>query len=397
MPVKEKSAKVTPHDSKETTRSKNKLGKFWIFTISYAAVIVVLNAAAYFSRAFSDFFVNNLFWLAAATTGRISAIFPFSLGELLITLGIVLVIAAIVVLLLMIFLKKKKRFLKAARTYLKTVLTISLTVALLYTFNCGFLYCSTPLSFAGGIGEFDREDFRNVRNYVVEQCNELAPQMERTDNYTMIFPSDPDKAAADALRGVSDEFPRLSGYYPRAKEMWGSYYMYKSGTIGVYFPFSMEANYSKYVSDSYMPHVLAHEYAHLKGYIYESEANFMSFIACVNSGDLAVRYSGYLCVLSYIDSDYKNAVPESEYNEQVQISELVRYDNSCYDYDTWQYLKKRDEEKPQPKAAEIAESVSDKMTDAYMDAFDYEPNYSEVTLLMMQYYTEFGSFAASRR
>ena len=42
----------------------------------------------------------------------------------------------------------------------------------------------------------------------------------------------------------------------------------------------------------------------------------------------------------------------------------------------------------------MAENVSDTLMDSYMDAFDYKPNYSEVTLLMMQYFTEFGSFNA---
>ncbi len=372
--------------------SKRRLGKFTCFVAAYIAVIVFLNVTALLWKSFCDFYADHLFRFAAETTGRFSGLFPFSLGEILITLAIVLTAAALIVSVLMIFLRNKKKYVKAACAYLKTVLVIALTVVLLYTFNCSILYCSTFLSFADGKNEFSAEDFELVRNYVVDRCNELAPTMERTDNGTMIFNGDADKAAVSALKNASEKFPRLQGYYPPAKEMWGSYYMYKSGIIGVYFPFSMEANYSGYVSDSYMPHVLAHEYAHLKGYIYESEANFMSFIACINSDDAAVEYSGYLCVLSYIDNDYKSSVPADRYNAQVQISDIVRFDNNCYDRQTWEYLQARDEEKQQPKAAEIAENVSDALTDKYMEAFDYEPNYSEVTLLMMQYYTEFGGF-----
>ncbi len=370
---------------------ERRLGGFWSFTLVYAALIAALNVSALCSQSVSDFYADHIFRFAAETTGRFSGLFPFSLGEVLITLALILLCAAVIVLILMIFLRKKKRFIKAACTYLKAVLVTALTVVLLYTLNCTFLYCSTPLSFSGGIREFQLSDFEEVRNGIVERCNELAPQMERKDDGTMVFPGNAADAAADALHRIADEFPRLSGYYPHAKPMWGSYFMYRSGVIGVYFPFSMEANYSKYVSDSYMPHVVAHEYAHLKGYIYESEANFMSYLACTRSDDPAVRYSGYLCVLSYIDSDYKNSVPKDRYDSQVQISDTVRFDNSCYDRETWEYLKKRDEQ-TQPKAAEIVENVSDKMTDAYMDALDYKPNYSEVTLLMMQYYSEFGGF-----
>ena len=371
---------------------RRKMSAFWIFIAVYTAVLVILNVLALMWKSFANYYVDHIFWLAADTTGLISGLFPFSLGEVLITLGIVLAVLVIVLSLLLIPLHGKERFKGFTVTYLKTMLVIALTVGYLYTFNCTILYCADMMSFDGGAREFDLEQLEEVRNYIVMRCNALAADMERSDDGTMIFSGNADEAAEHALHGISGEFPRLAGYYPHAKPMWGSYYMYKSGTIGVYFPFSMEANYSRYVSDSYLPHVVAHEYAHLKGYIYEDEANFISFIACVNSDDPAVEYSGYLCVLSYIDKDYKSAVSEERYNKQARCDDLVRFDNSCYDRATWEYLKKRDEERPQPKAAEIAEDVSDKMMDSYMDALDYTPNYSEVTLLMMQYYTEFGGF-----
>ncbi len=382
----------TGNESESTTVPKKKrIGKYGWFVIIFTASLVFLNGAALMWKTFSDFYADHIFRFAAETTGRFSGLFPFSLGEVLITLAIVLVLASIALSVLLVFLRKKQKYKSFTLRYLKTMLVIVLSVVLLYTLNCSILYCSTPLSFAGGVREFDIDEFENVRNYVVTQCAELSPKMERKGDGTMVFPESFDNAAADAMRNISGKFPRLAGYYPPAKEIMGSYFMYKSGIIGVYFPFSVEANYSRFVSDSYMPHVLAHEYAHLKGYIYESEANFISYLACINSNDDAVKYSGYLCVLSYIDSDYKNSVPEDRYNAQPQIPDLVRFDNYCYDSETWEYLKKRDEEN-QPKVAEIAENVSDTLMDSYMDAFDYKPNYSEVTLLMMQYYTEFGGF-----
>lgn len=385
--------KEKPKAAEEQTKTKKKrIGTYWIFVIVFTAVIVIINIAAFEFRSLSNFYADHIFGFAAETTGRLSGIFPFSLGEVLITAGIILVVAAIVISILLIFLRRKKRFVRFACRYLESILVIALAVVMLYTLNCSILYCSSKLRFSNGAREFDIEQLENVRNYVVNECNTLSNEMERSDNGTMIFSGNSDEAAAKALHGISEQFPRLKGYYPHAKEMCGSYFMYKAHIIGVYFPFSMEANYSKYVSDSYLPHVTAHEYAHLKGYIYESEANFMSFIACINSENKAVKYSGYLCVLSFIDDDYRNSVPEDRYDAQVQISDLVRYDNSCYDNQTWEYLQKLDEEKPQPKAAEIAENVSDRMMDSYMEAFDYTPNYNEVTLLMMQYYNEYGGF-----
>ena len=383
--VKEKPVFRSP---KKNANNTDRLSKYWIGIIIYVSVIALLNIIFIVSQSASDFYVDHVFAYTGGVLSRITGLFSFSCGEVLITLGIVLIFAALVLCIITIIVRKSMKLRRFLARYLKVLLVIVLSVVLVYTLNCTVMYCSTPMSFANGKRDFDIETLEAVRNDIVVQCNELGRSVERDENYAMKFSGDPAEAAADALLGISDEFPRLSGYYPPAKAMMGSYYMYKSGIIGVYFPFSMEANYSSYVSDSYLPHVFAHEYSHLKGYIYESEANFMSYIACRRSDDPAVRYSGLLCVLSYIDGDYKSSVGEKRYNEQPQIENYVIYDNNCYDQKTYEQLVERDK-KEQPKAAEIAEKVGDKAMDAYMEVLDYEPNYSEVTLLILQYYTQY--------
>ncbi len=375
------------HDENETKAQKNKrLSGYWLFVIIYSAGILSLNVLSLLSARFDDFYLDHIFRYTGGTLSRITGFASFSCGEIMITSGILLVVAALILCIVNIFVRRRRLRAFFVR-YLRSLLIIVLTVVMIYTLNCTIMYCSTPLSFAGGRKDFDIETLESVRNDVVTQCNELGLEMKRDENYTLVFDKDAADSAAEALKGISDEFPRLGGYYPPAKEILGSYYMYKSGIIGIYFPFSMEANYSRYVSDSYLPHVIAHEYSHLKGYIYESEANFMSYLACSRSDDPAVRYSGLLCVLYYIDNDYKSAVGEERYNEQPQIENYVIHDDNCYDRKTYEYLKERDKEE-QPKAAEIAENVGEKVTDAYMEALDYTPNYSEVTLLMLQYYAE---------
>ena len=385
--VKEKETSTKPEVS---IHKYKRLSVYWTCTIILTVVTLLVNVTFLSSRKACDFYLDHVFRFTGGLLARITGIFPFSCGEVLITAGIIILIAALMLSILSIIMRNHHKLRRFTARYLKTVLVIALSVFLIFTLNCTVMYCSTPMYFDNDNREFDVETLEAVRNEVVEQCNELCRVVKRDENHTMIFEGNADKAASDALRGISDEFPRLSGYYPQAKSMMGSYFMYKSSIIGVYFPFSMEANYSKYVSDSYMPHVIAHEYSHLKGYIYESEANFMSYLACTRSNDPAVRYSGYLCVLYYIDSDYKNSVSDERYSEQPEIDVYVRFDDCCYDKETYEYLKSLNEKK-QPKVAEIAENVSDQMMDSYMDALDYKPNYSEVTLLMMQYYTERGN------
>ncbi|MFQ8979614.1 MAG: DUF3810 family protein [Waltera sp.] len=41
------------------------------------------------------------------------------------------------------------------------------------------------------------------------------------------------------------------------------------------------------------PATMCHELAHIRGYIYEDEANFIAFLACVESDDSTFQYAGY--------------------------------------------------------------------------------------------------------
>lgn len=372
----------SPESTDKENRRKRKISKYWFFTIIYAAIIIGLNLLARI-KSFSNFYDDYIFRFISEPYCRLTGLFPFSVGEILIPLAMLIVLVAVVLLILLPFLRKKQGFKKFANVYLKSVLTFVLTVVLVMTLNCNILYCTSRLEFNGnGDKKYTVDEIEILRNYVVEQCNELSLKMERDENGFVVYDGDVSAEVKEALMGLSQEFPRFSGYYPDAKPVMGSYFMYQAGIIGVYFPFSMEANYNTYTSTTYAPNVIAHELAHLKGYIYEDEANFMSYLACTGSDNDMLRYSGYLSVLNYINNDYYACTDDERYSKQPAISQAVSFDNYCYDSETWKFLT----EKKSIIKDEVVESVSDTITDTYLDFYEAEPNYSEVTLLMLQYY-----------
>lgn len=361
---------------------KKRLSAYWKFIIIYSAVILLLNIVAQ-NKSFSDFYDDNIFRYLSMPYCALTGLMPFSVGEILIPAAILIVLTALVLLTLLIFLKKKEKFKRFSIKYLKSTLAFILTVVMIMTLNCSILYCTSKMDINGNRGKkYSAEQIEILRNYVVVQCNELSKKMERKENGEVTYSDNLDKEIEAALNGLSDELPRLKGYYPNAKPIMGSYFMYQAGVIGVYFPFSMEANYNTNVSDIYAPSVIAHELSHLKGYIYEDEANFIAYLACTKSGNDIIRYSGYLSVLNYIDDDYYICVDEERYFKQVQIKKAVAFDNFCYDREKWKALQ---EQKPVVKT-ETVENISDTITDTYLDYYQAEPNYNEVTLLMLQYY-----------
>ena len=81
---------------------------------SMAFLIILLNIAAWNSAAFCDWYIAHVFPLWVNTYGRLTGLFPFSVGEWLLLAGIILVAAATVLLLpwvtteILAFVKRKK-------------------------------------------------------------------------------------------------------------------------------------------------------------------------------------------------------------------------------------------------------------------------------------------------
>ncbi len=372
----------TEQNDQHPNKKKRKLSLYGKSMIIYAAVILTLNLLCK-SKTFCDYYDDHIFRYISQPYCRLTGLFPISVGEILIPIAILIVLTAVITLILLPFMKKKKGFKKFSAKYLKSTLAFLLTILLVMTLNCSILYSTSKLDVNGNRGKpYSVDNIETLRNYVVEHCNELSDKMERDENGYVKHRDNVNTEVKAALNSLSDDFPRLSGYYPNAKPMMGSYFMYQSNTIGVYFPFTMEANYNAYTSASYTPSVIAHELSHLKGYIYEDEANFISYLACINSEDDYLKYSGYLNVLRYVNDDYYYCVDDKRYSKQPEISTQVWFDDHCYDEKTNEFLIEKDS----VIKDEVVEEFSETLTDTYLDYYEAEPNYNEVTLILLQYY-----------
>ena len=76
---------------------------------------------------------------------------------------------------------------------------------------------------------------------------------------------------------------------------WGNYL----GFTGYYNPFTGEAQVNTTVPKFLQPYIATHEMAHQLGYAKENEANFVGYLAAVNSGDTLFHYSTYLDLFMY--------------------------------------------------------------------------------------------------
>ena len=363
---------------------KNKV--VWIY-LGIVMVICLLNILAWNSTAFCDAYIAYVFPIWVNTYGRLTDLASFSVGEIMLGLAVVLAVLAMILWLPAMVCKQIRRVIVRFYKFLAWVI---LAVSLIMTLNCFILYHATTFSVTyfgeDSEKEYSTEEFIAVRNMVVEECNRLALLMERDAEGNIIYDKDIGGQAIVCMQQLGETYDRLKGYYPHPKPLYASDFFCQQYMCGYYFPFSMEANYNDVMYIMNVPSTMCHELAHLKGYIFEDEANFISFLACIHSEDLVFQYSGYLSVLNYLDNDFYKVISHDKetYLAQPVISEQVKADNIFVSDKEWDRINSK---------AVIDTETVDKVSDIVVDTTlkvngvqDGSISYSRVVELLLQYY-----------
>ena len=367
-------------------------------------ICVLLNFVAWKSAAFSDFYVKNIFPVITLLYGRLTSVFPFSVGEIMLVFIVLFVLFSVIfVLVHSVFLiygnsaasvgksycKAQKVFERISNALYKISPVLMAIICTVMTLNCFILYHTSKIQLFSGADstECDIQQLAELRDYVVKKCNELAKEVPHDENGNVIYEGNMQKTAIAAMSNISDRFPRLGGYYVTPKALYFSDFMSQQYMQGYYFPFSMEANYNDTMSIMNKPFTMCHELAHTHGYIYEDEANFLGFLACISSDDPVFQYSGYLGVLNYINNDFYNAVSKAEYNSHVKISARVKYDNQFMTDEAWVKVEEKAVVKTETvkKAAETFIDTNLKVNGVSSG----KCSYSHVVALIMDYYYNF--------
>lgn len=388
--------------------SKWKKHKKGIITyLVLAAVVILINVLAWQSNAFCDAYTKFIFPIWVNTYGRLTGLVPFSVGEILLLLAVIAIVLWVILLLGqgMLWLinacgAKKITATKGGKAYGKVVsvysvgaLWIILVVCFIMTLNCFILYHASTFSrrYYGETKEgYTLEELIIVRNHVVEQCNRLALEMERDAEGNILYSGDIGQEAILAMQNLGKTYDQLDGYYPRPKPLAASDFFSQQYIGGYYFPFSMEANYNDVMYIMNYPATICHELAHLRGYIYEDEANMIGYLACIKSGNPFFEYSGYLSVLYYLDNDFWDAIGHdiNAYYAQPIILPQVDEDNI--------FLKQEDWDRIEEEAVidtETVDEVSDAFTETVLVVNGVEDgikSYSRVVELLLLYYEHEG-------
>lgn len=370
--------------AENSKKVQKKLSIGWTVLAVTAVMMIILNGISWISPSMADFHMKYIFPAVSIPFSYAVGILPFSLGEVLIVIGVLLLLAA-PVLFIVLSLKKRTETVKKAAFFYCSVLTFILVTE---TMNCFILYHTSEFSdkyhHSAGKDGFTSKQLITLCEEMIAEANDLSAQVNRNSEGDIILPDDLRGLCEESFERLSTEYPELAGRCPQPKRINASMLMTQFDLQGVYFPFSMEANFNPRLSPARTPCTVIHELSHLKGFIREDEAGFIAYRACSVSGNTELRYSGTLSAMGYLlNAVYSNASREEYSRLASMISDNVRKDNI---FVSEEFKKLIEEKSVIPTAA--ANAVSEKAIDTTLilnGVSDGSRSYGRMVDLLLEY------------
>ncbi len=319
--------KLIKLDTISCTKKKwNKYAVTLIFIIIAAFIRVSTYLASLSPYIIEKLYSSTIYPYIGTILGKITAIFPFSLGELII-LTLPLIFISFIIYLIIgqgVFKNKLSRIIHIV---IRAISLIYILFYLLWGFNYFREDYITISGWESSSPSF--EDLTSLTQGIILKMNELRNELDEDESGVFIVNDDFINLNHIALDGFKDysvgsySLDRIKG---RAKPVLLSDYMSYTGITGVYFPFTGEANVNTAVPHVTLLSTISHEIAHHKGFAKEDEANFIAYKANVSNPDKRFQYSGYYLAMSHLLNEIYTQ-DKDEYNRLYNIlSDKIKID-----------------------------------------------------------------------
>ena len=244
---------------------------------------------------YSRGFYHGMATVLTALTGRV----PFSVMEVILLL---LGAAALVFLVLWIreAIRQKGRWWLVCLKRLWIIVSAASAVFFWFILTGDLNYYRIPVGQSLGLQTeaTDVKTLRSLCHLLAGQAAELRPQCEE-DSEGVFASSVTYAELAETATGAVTALDEIYGVQlfdlagqTRPKAMYFSEVMSYIQLTGVIFPYISEPNINVHQPAYGISSTMCHELSHICGFMREDEANFIAYLACYNSDNTELRYSG---------------------------------------------------------------------------------------------------------
>ena len=177
--------------------------------------------------------------------------------------------------------------------------------------------------------EMSKQELEALAHKLITLTNESRSRLTENDREPLVLPLTHKQILEKAPLGFKEigrQYPELKYEQPSVKQVLVPEVMSFFGIVGIYFPFTGEANVNMHPPAYLLPEVVCHEMAHQIGVASEDEANFVAYLACRLHPEPAFQYSGNFMALSHTLNRLKYQYPMAYMYHFQSLSPGVMHD-----------------------------------------------------------------------
>jgi len=351
-----------------------------LLPLSYLLIYIAKHSSSFAEQFYA---IHVYKWLSQGIA-MVTGIFPFSLAEILILILPILLLFLLIRFCVKMIRDRENRAERLGKGILNLICTVSVAL-FLFVILAGINYYRYPFSYYSNLEVRDSsvQELYALTKSLAMDANQLREMTKATDENGVFQLSmgmyELAEQAAEAMAALSKEYPVLGGNYGTPKPVLSSSLMSYTEITGIFFPFTMEANVNVAIPDYSIPSTMLHELAHLRGFMREDEANFIAYLAGMESDHPEIQYSSTMLA-------------------------LIISGNALYDEDTSLYFEIRDQYSKevvndiranarywQQYEDTVISTMSNKINDTYLKANDQSDgvkSYGRMVDLLLAKYRE---------
>lgn len=312
--------------------------KLYKVRFSFLLALIIFSALLFGLRNIpdvSEFWTTTIGRWYQMVVGFITSIVPWSIFEFLIIAVIFYVVSWIVIFII----KTKKEGFKKSSVKIVNLFVVVFSIIAVYVGTAGMAYHRKPLVLnTRDTSVVDQSQYYEISTWASYKINECAAQLEFDQNGSVKRPYSNKKL----YEIIAKEYDKIPGNYlakfnakPKQLILFGWLYT-ELNISGVTFLPTGEANYNQNVPNIDIPFVIAHELAHTKGVMNETEANDIAMYVCVNCDDPYVRYSGLCNAYASLEPMAMTANDDTKLSEFFNILDDCVWKDFAYSNNFWE-------------------------------------------------------------
>lgn len=343
--------------------------------------LILVMLARLDNRWVEHFFVRFIYKPLSAIAGTVTSLVGFSVTELLFAAGAGLIIFYIIRVIVKIIRNPKTVKHQLYKLFINALCAASIAV-FLFEICMGLNYYRYEAAHYLDLDVHDSEvsELYELTKSLAADINFYREQMEEDENGVSMLSDknryETSKSARDAYHSLSEKYTVLKAADIRNKPLISSKLFSAVMTTGIYIPYTFESNINVDVAQFTIPATMCHELTHFRGFMRENEANFLGYLACMESDRADFKYSASMLAFSYCYPQLSKADKKLASEIAAGISDGVMRD-LIFEEEYWE-----------PYRGTVTADISNKVYDSYLNANDQQSgiqSYGEMVDLLLAY------------